>query len=93
LIDAVKLGSREMDQDNLKYKRRQPRRKKVFSAFGLLVGSIDEAYAKYGVTPIWLGCDVAGNGSSYWEGYNQAIAAEMKRRYIEVPKVFLTGSF
>jgi len=64
-----------------------------FGVYGLLVGSIDEAYAKYGVTPIWLGCNVAGNGSSYWEGYNQAISAEMKRRYIEVPKVFLTGSF
>ena len=57
-----------------------------FGVYGLVSGSLDQVYAKYGVTPMPLGCMVGGPGSSFWEGYNQTVLAELRERGLTMPE-------
>jgi len=38
------------------------------------------------VTPMLLGCMVGGPGSSFWEGYNQTVLAELRARGLTMPE-------
>jgi hypothetical protein len=57
-----------------------------FGVYGLLSGSLYGVYGKYGVTPMLLGCMVGGPGSSFWEGYNQTVLAELRERGLTRPE-------
>ena len=57
-----------------------------FGVYGLVSGSLDQVYAKYGVTPMPLGCMVGGPGSSFWEGYDQTVLAELRERGLTMPE-------
>ena len=57
-----------------------------FGVYGLVSGSLVQLYAKYGLTPMFLGCMVGGPGSSFWEGYNQTVLAELRERGLTMPE-------
>jgi hypothetical protein len=57
-----------------------------YGIYGLVSGSLYEVYGKYGVTPMLLGCMVGGPGSSFWEGYNQTVLAELRARGLTMPE-------
>jgi hypothetical protein len=57
-----------------------------YGIYGLVSGSLYEVYGKYGVTPMLLGCMVGGPGSSFWEGYNQTVLAELRARGLTIPE-------
>ena len=57
-----------------------------YGIYGLVSGSLYEVYGKYGVTPMLLGCMVGGPGSSFWEGYNQTVLAELRARGLPMPE-------
>ncbi len=51
-----------------------------------MYGSLEQIYAKYGLTPMLLGYMVGGPGSSFWEGYNQTVLAELRERGLTRPE-------
>ena len=57
-----------------------------FGIYGLVSVSLEQIYAKYGLTPMLLGYMVGGLGSSLWEGYNQTFLAELRERGLTMPE-------
>jgi len=77
-MDSFEEGERAASRDIKKNEMK-------FAVYGLIVGSLEDQYAKFNVTPVLRGCVIHRSGWEFWRGYNATIMLEMTKRGIELP--------